>query len=105
MTTRTLQQNKALHLYCQRVAEEMNAAGYDFKQVVRLPVSLTPELVKEYLFKRTMRAMYPDKVSTTELTTTEIQAVYESMNNATAELFGISIDWPSEESLYWENVS
>jgi len=96
---RTGQQNKALHKYCAMVADEMNAAGYDFKEVVRLPVSMTPELVKEYLFKRIMSTMYPDKESTTELDTVEIQAVYENMNNATGQLFSISMDWPSEESM------
>ena len=96
---RTLAQNRSLHKYCADVADEMNAAGYDFKQVVRLPVSMTPELVKEYLFKRIMSTRYPDKESTTELDTVEIQKVYEDMNNATAQLFGISMAWPSEESL------
>ncbi len=88
---RTGQQNKSLHKYCQMVADEMNAAGYDFKEVVRLPVSMTPELVKEYLFKRIMSTQYPDKESTTELSTTEIQTVYETMNAATAQLFKISM--------------
>ena len=92
---RTLPQNRALHKYCEIISNEMNAAGYDFKEVVRLPVSMTPELVKEYLFKRIMRTMYPDKESTTELDTIEIQKVYECMNAATATLFGISQEWPN----------
>ena len=95
---RTLPQNRALHKYCEIISDEMNAAGYDFKQVVRLPVAMTPELVKEYLFKRIMTTMYPKKESTTQLNTIEIQRVYESMNNATSELFGISHDWPNRFS-------
>ena len=99
MTTRTTQQNKALHLYLSQVADEMNAAGYDAKQVISLPIRLTPELVKDCIFKVIMRAMYPDKESSTELSTTEIQNVYETMNAATGEKFGVSLEWPSEESM------
>ena len=91
---RTDQQRKALEVYCRMVADEMNASGYDFKQVISLPVSMTQDLVKEYIFKVIMRAMFSDKESTTQLSTTEIQAVYETMNNALAEKFGISIPWP-----------
>ena len=96
---RTTQQNKSLHKYCAMVADEMNAAGYSAQEVFTLPIRLTPELVKECLFKRIMSAMYPDKESTTELSTTEIQNVFETMNAATGEKFGISMDWPSLESL------
>jgi len=99
MTQRTGQQNKALHKYCQMVADEMNAAGYDAKQVISLPISLTPEIVKDCIFKAIMTALYPDKTSTTQLSTTEIQDVYENMNRATGQKFGVSMDWPSDESL------
>ena len=96
---RSGQQNKALHKYCQMVADEMNAAGYDAQTVISLPISLTPEIVKECIFKVIMKALYPDKTSTTELSTTEIQDVYEIMNNAIGVKFGISMDWPSDESM------
>ena len=56
------------------------------------------------MFKRVMSAMYPEKESTTELSTTEIQAVYESMNAATAEKFGVSIDWPNEYDMSMRDV-
>ena len=98
MTTRTPQQNKSLHKYCSMVADEMNAAGYDFKKAITLEIAMTPYLVKEYIFKAIMRAMY-NVESTTELTTTQIQKVYETMNYNTGTKFGISMDWPSDESL------
>jgi len=99
---RTSQQNKALHLYCQMVADEMNAAGYDFQQAITLPVKMTGELVKEYMFKRIMSVMYSDKESTTELSKTEIQEVYEAMNAATAQKFGVSMNWPSDDALAFD---
>ena len=99
---RTNQQNKALHLYCQLVADEMNAAGYDAQTAITLPISLTQDIVKENIFKVIMRALYPDKESTTELSTTEMQNVYEHMNSATAQKFGISMDFPSDEALAFD---
>ena len=97
MTDRTPQQRKSLEVYCRLVAEAMNDAGYDFKKAITLEIAMTQALVKEYIFKRIMKAMYPDKTSTTELSTTEIQKVYEVMNANTANKFGISMDWPNDD--------
>ena len=99
---RTAQQRKALEVYCHGLAEILNASGYDFNdgKVIRLPVAFTQENVKEYMFKKVMTAMYPDKTSTTELSTTEIQQVYENLNTFTAEKFGVSVTWPSQEELF-----
>jgi hypothetical protein len=44
-----------------------------------------------------MSALYPGKESTTELTTKEINELYEVINRATAEKLGISIEFPSNE--------
>ena len=93
---RTVQQNKCLHSYLAQLADALNGAGYDVTdgKVIRLPVAFTPENVKEMIFKKVMMSLYPDKTSTTELSTTEIQTVYENLNKFTAEKFGIGLDWP-----------
>lgn len=100
MTQRTPAQNRALHAYCSTLAQELNEAGYDFNdgKVVRLPVSFTGENVKKYMFKRVMKSLYPDKESTTELTTIQAKEVYENMNRFTAEHFGVSALWPTQEN-------
>ena len=77
----------------------MNAAGHDFKRIVRLPIIFTKENIKEYMFKPVMNSLYPDKKSTTELSTLEIQNVYEVFNAAISVKFGVGHDWPSEENL------
>ena len=96
---RTPSQNKSLHKYCQMVADDMNAAGYVADEVISLPIRLTGDLVKDCIFRRIMSALYKDKESTTELSTTEIQDVYLNMSRALGEKFGITTPWPSEESL------
>lgn len=85
------------------VADDMNSAGYDAQTAIKLPIRLTGEIVKDCIFKRIMTAMYPDKESTTELSTTEIQTVYETMNAATGEKFGVSMPWPDRFSQAEEN--
>jgi len=95
---RTPQQNKCLHSYLGQIATELNEAGYDFKQVVKLPVTFTTDNMKEYLFKPVMSLMFPDIESTTDLTTKQLQEVYEVFNAAIADRFSVSGDWPNYEN-------
>jgi len=99
MPKRTLSQNSALHLYLELLSTALNDGGFDVQTTITVPVSFTPQTVKEYMFKRIMSALYPDKVSTTELSTVEIQDVYEELNRITADKFGISMNWPSHEDM------
>ncbi len=96
---RSNQQNRSLHKYLEWVAEAMADAGYDMRQVVKLPIRPNMNNIKEEMFKPVMANLYPDKTSTTELSTTEMQDVYETFNLAISEKLGIGFDWPSNESL------
>ncbi len=97
MTTRTLSQNSAAHLYFTRLSDALNDGGYDVGATIKIPVDFTPDTVKEYLFKPVMKALYPGKTSTTELSTTELTEVYENLNRLTSGKFGIGMEFPS----YW----
>lgn len=95
---RTGQQNKSLHVYCTELATELNNAGVTMQALIEnLQVDHTKESVKS-IWRAIAKAKY-GKESTTELTTDEIQAVYEEMNRMVAN-FGIHISWPSQESQY-----
>lgn len=96
---RTTQQNKALHLYLERLAEALGDAGYDMREVIKVPIKPTKENVKEEMLKPVMKALWPNKKSTTELSSAEIGELYEVMNAATAGRLGISVLWPSEDEL------
>ena len=67
---RTLTQNRALHLFCQWLADTLNDAGYDMRKTLRqdVDISWTCESVKEHLWRPIQIAM-TDKRSTTEITT------------------------------------
>ena len=82
------------------VAEKFNDAGYDKVVVLTakpIPVQWTQDAVKEDLFKEVMKALFPDKKSTTQLSKSEVNTVYERLNNWTDSEFNIFLDFPSED--------
>jgi hypothetical protein len=93
---RTIQQNKALHKYNTNLSEALNDAGLDMKKVLKPHVDIpwTPEAIKEHIVKPVTKAMF-NKDSTADLTTIEMQKVYEVVNRHISEKFGVSVDWPS----------
>ena len=98
---RTLSQNAALHLYCERLAEALNNAGYDMKRTLKEDVEIpwTKEMAKEYLWRPIQKVMTGEE-STTEMNTVEPSEIYEVLNRHIAEKFGVSVPWPSHE---WED--
>ena len=95
---RTLQQNRSLHLYFTMLAEELNLAGYDMRRTLKPGVDIpwTSDLVKQYLWKGIQEAML-GKESTTELTSAEIDKVYETLNRHLAETTGVTVVFPSKD--------
>lgn len=98
---RTITQNKALHLLFTMLADELNTGGLDMKTVFkRKPEVAIPwdgEAVKKYLWRPIQQAQL-DKKSTTQLTTVEIDKVFDTLNRFLGEAFGISMDFPSVEA-------
>lgn len=98
--TRTLKQNSSLHLYFTLLADELNSAGYDMKKTIRQEVDIpwNAYSIKEYLWRPLQEAQLGKK-STTELTTTEIDQIYDTLNRVIGERTGVSVAFPSIESL------
>src|SRR5437868_4761546 len=96
---RTGQQNRGLHLGCERIADTLNSAGLDMRVILKPDINIpwTKDSVKEYLFKPVMKAM-TTKTSTTELDKVgEIEAIWETMMRFLMEKHHIEyIDFPSE---------
>lgn len=94
--TRTLAQNRALHIYATEVATELNNSGIGidvfFKNV---QADHTMESVK-FLWQGFAMAKYGKK-GTSQLTTSELNAVFEEVNRHIAS-FGLHIPFPSQEN-------
>lgn len=94
--SRTLQQNKAMHVYFTNLAKELNDAGLDMRKVLKpgIDIPWTPASVKEHLWRPIQEAMLV-KHSTTELETPQVDDVYKVLSRHLAEKFGINVDFPS----------
>ena len=95
---RTLTQNRALHKYFELLAQELNQAGYDMKRTLKESVDIpwNGATVKEYLWKPIQRAQVM-KQSTSELTTKEVDLIYDTLNRHLAEKTGVQVQFPSNE--------
>lgn len=95
---RTEQQNKALHKFFELLSQELNDAGLDQRTVLKPSVDIpwSPESVKEQLWKPIQKAMY-EKESTTQLETSEVSKVYETLIRHLSEKFDIFVVFPSNE--------
>lgn len=103
MTQRTDLQNRSLHRWATLMADSMNAAGFQQRAVLNelhqdFEVPWSQEAVKA-IFRQVAGIMYPDVESTAELSTTQIQRVYEVVDAKLAEITGIHHEWPSTESM------
>jgi len=96
---RTLTQNRALHLFCQWLADTLNDAGYDMRRTLREDVDMpwTQTSVKEHLWRPIQRAM-TDKKSTKDITTVEPTAIHEVLSRHLGERLGVTCPpWPKRE--------
>ena len=86
---RTIQQNRALHLYFTHIAKTLNDAGLDMRVVLKPEVEIpwTSQSVKEFLW-RPVQKIYLRKASTTELLTTDIDEICDILNRHLCEKFG-----------------
>lgn len=95
---RTQQQNKALHVLFNLLADTLNEAGLDMRRTLKPEISIewSGASVKKYLWKPVQQAQL-DKKSTTELTTVEIDKVFDTINKHLGERFGLHVPFPSIE--------
>lgn len=94
---RTLTQNAALHLFCCKVSDALNDAGFDFRTFIRegYPVPFNEALVKEHIWRPIQKAI-TGKESTTKPETHEYAIIYDTLNLKLAE-HGIHVPWPCKD--------
>lgn len=102
---RTAAQNRALHLYFTQLADVLTEHGLDMRKVLKPEIEIpwNGGTVKEYIWKPIMKAQLR-KESTTELTTDEIDDVFDTITRHLGEKFGITLDFPSIETLINESL-
>ncbi len=97
---RTNQQNKALHLYFEMVAQALNDAGLSQQVVLskyKVELDWSKERVKENLWRPIQKAL-THKTSTTELKKHgDIDPIYEHVNRFLSQM-GVHVPFPVDES-------
>ena len=92
---RTTKQNSSLHKYCTEVAQLLNESGISKEVFYRnIQADYTMENIKE-LWRSFARTKY-GKGSTKDLTTVEIQNIFEEVNRHISQ-FGVYVVWPSQD--------
>ena len=104
---RTVTQNSSLHKYFSIMAEKLNDAGITQKQLVGsfkegFELSVTSNMLKD-IFREVGKAMFK-RESTTGLTTTEVQKVYEVVDQRLGEVTGCRCEWPSSNPPAYDGV-
>jgi hypothetical protein len=98
MKQRTTQQNKSLHKWYELVSEELNNAGYSVMKTLRHDVEIdwNATLFKELMWRPIQKAV-TKKGSTAELSSGELQIVWETINRHLGQKLGIHTPFPSLE--------
>lgn len=100
---RSGQQNRALHLWCEMLSQELNFAGITQRLLLQYvnEVDNSAESIKA-VFRALGKAKYL-KDSTADLTTKECSDIYDEFNRNLAKL-GIHVEWPSAEALNFQET-
>lgn len=100
---RTLKQNASLWKWLTIMADGLNERGIDHAKTLEI-LNARPKIdimnTKDSLYVNCwlpiQRAIYPEKEGSSQLTTQEIQAVYEAMNKYFGQELGVSASWPDK---------
>ena len=97
---RTLTQNNCIHLYLSRLADALNDAGFDMRKTVREEIDIpwNAERAKDVMWRGIQEAMFNTR-STTDLSTVQAQEVYQVLDRHIASKTGVSVPWPSIDSM------
>jgi len=100
MKKRSNQQNKALHRLFELIADDLNNQGLTVKKTLRddFDMMWTKTLIKEIVWKKIQKAMYGTE-STADLTTQQIDKIFDVINKHLGEKHHIHIPFPSIETL------
>lgn len=103
---RTPRQNRALHKFYGMLAVSLNEAGLDMRRTLKPGVDIpwTAETVKDYLW-RPIQSAQLEKDSTTELTTKDIDAIYDTLNRHLGEKLGVHVPFPSIDEESFEQLA
>jgi hypothetical protein len=103
---RSRMQNSAMWLFCTKIAKALNSAGLDmavFYKDTNYSISWSENSVKEHIWGVISQALHGTEKSS-HLDTKQFCEVGEEMGRRLAMSKGISVEWPSRNSLMLEQL-
>lgn len=95
---RTLLQNKAIHLWCKQIAENLNKDNFFIQDVIKLNTKWDMLKVKDLIFKPVVKSLY-SKDSTTKLNKDEFELIIDTVIMALGNKGIECPDFPNREDL------
>lgn len=97
---RSLRQNSAIHKYLEMVAHELANQGQTIQSIVKkvnmVEITPTTQTIKEIIW-RPIQEIVIGKKSSTELTTAEVNQVYDIISMFLSKNFEIYLPFPSQK--------
>ena len=93
---RTSAQNRALHKWFRQVAGDLDQAGYEASETIKVPISFNEAIVKEYMFAPVSQALYGTPHSS-ELSPDQLKTVVSHLQRLFAEKFGVTTQFPGDD--------
>lgn len=102
---RTEQQNRALHLWFEMLAQTLREEGIDLKEAMPKVIDIIPtkENVKEMLWKPVQNALFKKKSTTELLKQKEIDLIYDVLCKNLGERGIIIPPFPSWETMEYQS--
>lgn len=93
---RSSAQNNALHMWCEKLAKELNSRGLDQRKMLKEGVDIPwdKKAVKERLWRPIQKAVTGDD-STTDPEPKEYPEIFDVLNRHLGEKHGVYVAWPS----------
>lgn len=95
---RTLQQNRSIHLWCDKIAQTLNKEKFYIQDVIKMNTKWDMLKVKEMLFKPVVRSIY-NKESTTKLNKNEFEEIIDTLCLYMSQKGVVLPDFPNRERL------
>lgn len=99
---RTTKQQAAIEVWCDMVASELNAHGierYNMLNGKHAKSRWSQATVKDGMWREMQTHLFPKKTSTTQLTTAEVDQVFEPLYRYLLEHHQIDVPFPQNETV------
>lgn len=95
---RTIQQNRAIHLFCDKISDTLNKEKLVVQDVIKINTYWTMERVKDLIFKPVVKSLY-NKDSTTKLNKDELDKIIDTIVYYLAKKGIECPEFPSRENI------